>query len=156
MDEDDSPFRIDVADQFTGLAVDAPLLVKVIERTLHRFGCPRAAIDVALVDDARIQELNESYLQHEGPTDCITFNLADSDSEDIEGQIVISCETAQREAVARGHEAVSEVLLYAVHGTLHLLGWDDNEPEEADRMHQVEDKVLSECGVGSVYHPPSP
>ncbi|MEE9295899.1 MAG: rRNA maturation RNase YbeY [Phycisphaerae bacterium] len=152
MDEDDSPFCIDVTDQYRRLPVDVPSLGKVIGQTLRRFGCQRARIDVALVDDARIERLNETYLRHPGPTDCITFSLADRDSDGIDGQIVISCETAQREAAARGHDAVSEVLLYAVHGTLHLLGWDDAAPEEARRMHTVEDQVLSGCGVGPIYH----
>ena len=156
MDEDNSPYCIDVADQFAKLAVDVPVVQRVIERTLQMSGCQRADIDVTLVGDAHIRELNESYLQHAGPTDCITFDLSDGGSDNIEGQIVISCETAVREAAVRGHDAVSEVLLYAVHGTLHLLGWDDDTPAEAERMHEFEDKVLSECGVGSVYHPPAP
>ncbi len=69
----------------------------------------------------------------------------------IEGEIVISLDTASREADRRKHSLEAELALYAVHGTLHLLGYDDQDEEKAARMHAVEDEVLVSVGLGRVY-----
>ncbi len=69
----------------------------------------------------------------------------------VEGEIIVSADTAAREACARGHSCEAELALYAVHGTLHLLGYDDNDPGAADRMHEIEDEILTKLGVGAIY-----
>ena len=96
MDEDDSPFSINVAHDCERASVDAAAIRDVIERTLRRFDRDRARISVALVGDLEIADLNERYLQHTGPTDCITFKLGD-DPQVTDGEIVISWDTAARE-----------------------------------------------------------
>lgn len=69
----------------------------------------------------------------------------------IEGEIVISLDAAAREADSRKHSLEAELSLYAVHGTLHLLGYDDQDEQKAARMHAVEDEVLASVGLGRVY-----
>lgn len=69
----------------------------------------------------------------------------------LEGDIIVSADTAAREAEARGHDLAAELALYAVHGALHLLGYDDADPADAQRMHDMEDEVLSAVGIGPVY-----
>ena len=105
-------------------------------------------------------ELNDRHLMHDGPTDVLTFDLQDSDEiktgdlddpTSIEGEIVVSVETAAREAARRGHDSDAEAALYVVHGTLHLLGYDDADEEDAAAMHAVEDDILTAVGVGPVY-----
>ena len=64
---------------------------------------------------------------------------------------MVSVETARREAGQRGHAAGAEVLLYCVHGVLHLLGYDDTDPQQAQRMHAAENELLTELGIGPVY-----
>ena len=68
-----------------------------------------------------------------------------------EGEIVIGYETALREGTARQHPVGHEVLLYAVHGLLHLLGYDDHDEADAQAMHACEDEMLAELGIGPVY-----
>lgn len=132
-------------------------LHEVIQATLRRHGAPSARISVALVDDARIAELNQAHRRHSGPTDVLSFDLRDAfrDEHDnqpaIDGEIVVSGETARREAAARGHSLEAELSLYVVHGTLHLLGYDDQTDEDAGRMHALEDEILSSVGLGTVY-----
>lgn len=149
--EDDSPYEICVVRESGRLDIDAALLSDAIIRTLRICDCGQARIGVALVDDSTIAHLNAQYLGHQGPTDVIAFDLSDEGDDVIEGEVVISTDTAEGEASARGHDVVSEVLLYAVHGTLHLLGLDDRSSGEASRMHELEDQVLCQMGLGPVF-----
>jgi probable rRNA maturation factor len=112
--------------------------------------CRRAAeevlgdleVVVALVDDATIAELHARFLGEEGPTDVLSFP---------QGEIVVSAETALREAEARGIPPLHELMLYVVHGALHLKGFDDCRSDERRRMRREERRVLERLGVGDVY-----
>ena len=152
---------------------DAPgceaILRRAIEATLRRHRTPGARISVGLVDDAHIAHLNQLHLNRKGTTDVLSFDLRDApstptvsnkepkrvtpDTTDgpVEGEIVLSVDTAAREARQRGHSLDAELALYAVHGTLHLLGYVDRQESDAARMHDMEDSILSEIGLGSVY-----
>lgn len=150
MDEDPSyDICVAVIDRAT-VPIDPAPLRQAIEHTLRRQACPCARISVALVNDARIAELNHRHLGHDGPTDVLTFNLTDN-GQPLNAEIVISAETAARQAQQRNHPATDELALYAVHGTLHLMGMDDHTAEEADAMHTIEDEILSALGHGAVY-----
>jgi len=147
---DDASYDIAITRRGGTRAVPRRRLRDAIEHALRRHGCARAAVAVDVVDDAVIAELNERYLGHDGPTDVLTFDLSDPGGV-IDGQIVCSAETAARIARARGRDPDAEIVLYAVHGTLHLLGYDDADAEHARVMHAKEDEMLSELGYGAVY-----
>jgi probable rRNA maturation factor len=132
--------------------IDAAALRAAVAAALRRHGIRRACIGLAVVNDGAIARLNRTHLNHEGPTDVITFDMRDNaEADDVEGEIVVSAETAMRQASARGHGVADELSLYAVHGVLHLLGYDDQGDEQADRMHKVEDEVLTSMGIGAIY-----
>jgi probable rRNA maturation factor len=126
---------------------------KAIRAALRRHGVVRARISVALVNDAAMARLNRDHLGHNGPTDVLSFDLRDEASEKkaIDGEIVMSVDMAMKQARERGHAVEAELALYAVHGTLHLLGYDDRRKADAARMHAMEDEVLSSIGFGTVY-----
>ncbi len=160
--EDDSPYDICIVRAGVYQDVSDRKLVDVIAATLRLHHVFKASISVALVDDPQIAELNAAHLAHDGPTDVLTFDLLDeknrsggSHNNRIEGEIVVSVDTAAREAESRGHDITTELALYAVHGTLHLLGFDDQESEDAARMHALEDDILASLGVGPVYRRPA-
>ena len=88
-----------------------------------------ARISVAVVDDATIAVLNRQFLRHEGPTDVLSF-LLEQDEDGLEGEVVVSAETARRTAPRFGWSEGEELLLYVIHGTLHLAGYDDAKPRE--------------------------
>lgn len=90
-------------------------------------------ICVVLVSDARIAILHARFLGDPAPTDVITFG---------HGEIVISAETARREARQRGLPWPEEIGRYAVHGLLHLAGWSDDTPGRAREMRLVQEKIL--------------
>ncbi|MCK6484240.1 MAG: rRNA maturation RNase YbeY [Phycisphaerae bacterium] len=125
-------------------------------RHSHDGGASRSragSLSIAFVSDDQIAALNESWLRHVGPTDVLTFDLRDDpDADRIDGQIVVSLDTARREARRRGHAPRDEALLYVVHGVLHLLGYDDRRAAQRREMHEKEDEVLHALGVGRVYH----
>ena len=121
--------------------------------------CRPPFVSVVVVGDDQIASLNERHLQHIGPTDVITFDLSDDEgisadeaaSRAVEGEIIVSWDTAAREASTRGHTTEAELALYVVHGTLHLLGYDDHEPSDAATMHAMEDEILIGLGCGPVF-----
>ena len=108
----------------------------------------QGTLSVALVDDKAITRLHDQYLGKATPTDVISFPLFDEDDgsttpEPVLGEVVVSAETALREARNRGLEPERELALYAIHGTLHLVGFDDLEPNAKRRMRRAEKKYLA-------------
>ena len=170
--EDDPDYDISVAGVDGDSAEHDACLVRAVEATLRRHGVTTASISLALVDDRRIADLNKRHLRHDGPTDVLTFDLRDAadaarsfeeghdagfaDGASVDGEIVMSLETASREAARRGHALSAELALYAVHGTLHLLGHDDGDQARATRMHSTEDQILQELGLGVIYGSEAP
>ena len=155
--DDEPTYEITVTDERDVTTPVAEGLIDAIRAALRRHKAAHARINLAMVDDEAMALLNEKHLQHSGPTDVLTFDLRDDAfgsegaSWQVDGQIVVSAETATREAAARGHGEEAELALYAVHGVLHLLGYDDADEAEAARMHELEDEILQSLGFGYVY-----
>jgi probable rRNA maturation factor len=106
-----------------------------------------ASLGVVVVDDAIMAGLHERYFNDRRPTDVISFDLRDEPaSKAIEGEIVVSAQTARRAAKDLGLTQRQEVLRYAIHGALHLAGYDDRTPALRRRMRQREDEVLAALG----------
>ncbi|MFV1959446.1 MAG: rRNA maturation RNase YbeY [Planctomycetota bacterium] len=127
-----------------------------LARTLARLaaiGARRAgrAVDLsfALVGDDEMARLNERFRGRGCPTDVLAFCLAEGPV--LLGEVVVSAQTARREAARRGLPAYDEVVLYAVHGVMHLLGYDDHDPVRRRRMRRAEREVLAALGLAPVY-----
>lgn len=132
----------------------ADWLAEALRRVLVGLDEPRlfgAGVDIAIVDDARMAQLHERHTGVAGTTDVLTFDLSDAPAAAIEAELVICADEAARQGAARGHDARLELLLYCVHGLLHLLGHDDHDPDAARRMHAREDELLMAAGFGAVY-----
>lgn len=104
-------------------------------------------IGVAVMDDAAIRALNRRYLGHDCPTDVISFPLERS-GDRLEGEIAVSAETAAAAAERYGWRPDEELLLYVVHGALHLAGLDDRTPAGRAAMRRRERACLAALGVG--------
>lgn len=154
--EDDPSYQIEIVrrESVGAVVCNDDALSEAVRRTLGHFNCPHARVGVALLDDDQISELHERHLGQPGPTDVLSFNLSESDSEVLEGEVAVSVDTARREAAARGHSPEAELVLYCIHGTLHLLGFEDAQPGDAAKMHEIEDRLLTELGWGPVYRGP--
>ena len=97
---------------------------------LSAAGLKEAEVSLAIVDDRTIQQLNRQYLDHDEPTDVLSF-LLEREVGRLEGEIVVSRDTAASSAPAYGWTPADELLLYVIHGALHLVGFDDTTPDAA-------------------------
>lgn len=93
-------------------------------------------IEISLVDDAEIARVHGEFLDDPTPTDVITFH---------HGEILVSTETAARQAPEHGKSLDHEIALYMVHGLLHLSGHEDHEPAEAAVMAEKQEQILARC-----------
>ena len=115
-------------------------------------------LSVVIVRDQAMAQLHQQFSGIPGTTDVLTFNLNESQQAPgstpaaIEGEIYICLDEAHRRAADFNHTADHELLLYAIHGIHHLLGHDDHNESDYQRMHQAEDKLLTALGVGPIFH----
>ncbi|HET6230732.1 MAG TPA: rRNA maturation RNase YbeY [Longimicrobiaceae bacterium] len=110
--------------------VDAGRVEAAVRAVLAAEGVDEAEMSIVLVGDAEIAALNEEYLDHEGPTDVISFHLHEEGDPPL-GDVYVGVEQAARQAAEFGATPAEEVVRLAVHGTLHVLGWDH--PKDDDR-----------------------
>jgi len=126
------------------VAIGARRLARTAGRALAAVGRPAGTVEVAVVDDAEIRRLNGRYRGIGRRTDVLAFPLELPDAPgQLVGQIVVSAETARRQARRLGVPLALELDLLVTHGTLHLVGYDDRDPVEADLMHRRERTILA-------------
>lgn len=138
--------KIEINNQQDLLEVDDDLytlLQKIAEETARLEGYDQGEISFALVDNEKIQMLNKRYRQIDRPTDVLSFPM----DEEVWGDVIISVEQAKNQACDYGHSLERELGYLAVHGILHLLGYDHNSPGEKEEMRQKEERVLSKFNL---------
>lgn len=112
-------------------------------------------VSLMLTDDETIHEMNREYRGIDRPTDVLSFALEEGEEEEIFGgpeenllgDIIISVETAVRQAEEYGHSVEREMSFLALHGMLHLLGYDHMEEEERQEMRAQEKAILASLGI---------
>jgi probable rRNA maturation factor len=120
------------------------MLQATMERVLKDCAPDNAEVDFHLLDPDRMAHLNEHYLQHDGPTDVITFTYLDNempavdDEAPIVGEIFVCPEVARSAASDHDTSVEEEIVLYLVHGVLHLSGLDDVDEPDRKVMRQAE------------------
>jgi probable rRNA maturation factor len=130
------------------------LLERAAQVTLQHQSVPqKAELTLVLSDDARLQELNRDYLGVDAPTDVLSFPADQTDPETgapYLGDILISLPRAEQQAAEAGHPLETEVQLLAVHGILHLLGYDHTEEGEKARMWAAQAQILATLGLDKI------
>lgn len=112
-------------------------------------GCPEAELSIVIVDDAQIREINRDYLQRDKATNVISFAMQEGEGAGIQpsllGDVVISAQTAARDAEEAGLPFVSELYFLLLHGILHLLGYDHERgtEEQAAVMEAKEQQIFA-------------
>lgn len=107
-------------------------------------------INLAFVDNPTIHTLNKRYLDHDEPTDVLSFPLSAANAKKLEGQLVLGVEVAKEQAEQRGHDVQAELALYVIHGLLHLCGYDDKTEKAAREMRQRERHYLQQLGLPDI------
>ena len=123
--------------------VAVPRLARAAARALAAVGRPGGAVEVAVVDDDEIRRVNARHRGISRRTDVLAFPLETPGVPgQLVGQVVVSADAARRQARRVGVPLALELDLLVTHGTLHLVGYDDRDPVEADLMHRRERDIL--------------
>jgi len=123
--------------------ISVPRLRAIARRTLAALGRSDHEVHVTVVDDRRIRALNTRYLGARHATDVLAFDLAGPGPARLWGEVIVSAETAARQARRLGVPLAVELDLLVVHGLLHLAGYDDHDARRARRMHERARQILS-------------
>lgn len=128
------------------------VLKTTISITLEQHAAPAVAVTLLLTDDTRMRQLNQDFRGKNKPTDVLSFPAGDSspairDMLPYLGDIAISMPVARNQARASGHTLIAELQLLAVHGVLHLLGYDHVLPEDKVRMWSAQEEMLNLLGL---------
>lgn len=130
-------------------------LKALAQRILKDSGRSSCELSVLVTDDAEIRSLNHHYRGQDRATDVLSFSQLEGEGPrevlQLLGDVVISWETAQRQAVEYGHTLEAEMERLLVHGVLHLLGYDHEHDEEAARsMREAEERYLAKGSQGGI------
>lgn len=140
------PPPLEVADRQRRVALARRRIEQAVAAALALRPRRAGPVSIALVDDRAIRRLHLDHSGIDEPTDVLSFPLLGAGG-GLLGEVVASGETAAREAAARGVPARDELLLYVVHGVLHLLGFDDATGAQRKRMRAAERAALRAAGV---------
>ncbi len=110
-------------------------------------------ISIVLADDAFVRDLNRQYRNMDTPTNVLSFPADDDDGLGpcLLGDVILAYETVQREADAAGKPMLDHVSHLIIHGTLHLLGFDHEDEQEAIEMEALETAILARLGIADPY-----
>ncbi|MDG2469063.1 MAG: rRNA maturation RNase YbeY [Pirellulaceae bacterium] len=141
-----SGFVIEVVNRQSRFAIEKDRLVNAVSSVVEDSAYRSGEISIAIVGDTEMHRLNRQFLDHDYPTDVLSFTLADAD-DFLAGEIVASIETAEREAVSHGLTREEELLLYVIHGGLHLTGLDDKDEGSRREMRLREKYFMEQSGI---------
>ena len=142
--------RIAIASPQETVPLDRAALRQLARAVLDGEGVADAEISLAFVDNPTIHRLNRLYLQHDEPTDVLSFPLSEPDASRLAGELVIGALVARDQAEGRGHDVQAELALYVIHGLLHLCGYDDHEEAGAAAMRARERHYLGQLGLPDI------
>lgn len=147
---------IEIANEQKTVSIDTETLQKTIRHVLQSCNVNQGTISIAVVDDAVMGTLKQQYYGTPDRTDVLSFDLREETAnspvgEILDCEVVVNAQRAQKTSQEKKQDPQAELNLYVVHGLLHQLGYDDQEPNQAETMHQKEDQLLEELGFGPVY-----
>ena len=137
----------------TQLDFSEDLLTKGAQSTLELTTTSDGDLTLVLTSDEEIRALNRDFLGNDAPTDVLSFPAGETDPDTGRhylGDVVISLPRATEQAAARGHTVEAEAQLLAVHGVLHLLGYDHAEAADKIRMWAVQAAILDFLGLAEI------
>jgi probable rRNA maturation factor len=142
--------KISVHSPQEAVPIDRGRLREIARAVLEGEGVKDYEISIACVDNPTIHRLNKQYLDHNEPTDVLSFPYSAANAKKLEGELILGVEVALEQATERGHDVQAELALYVIHGLLHLCGYDDKSPGAEKSMRERERHYLSLMGLPSI------
>jgi probable rRNA maturation factor len=147
--------KVSIASPQEIVPIDRGAMRSVTRTVLAGEDVADAEISLAFVDNVTIQQLNQRYLNHDEPTDVLSFPLGEPGARKLAGELVIGAEVAREQATSRSHDVGAELALYVIHGLLHLCGYDDATDAGAAAMRRRERHYLRELGLPDIWGEPT-
>ena len=126
--------------------LDETIIYNAALASLRTHGLEDCEVSILLTDDLEIEALNQQYRHITAPTDVLAFAMHEGIDGHLHpyllGDLVISVQTAQRQAAAQHHSLEVELAWLTVHGMLHLFGYDHQTPQEAEIMFEKQEAIL--------------
>jgi probable rRNA maturation factor len=142
--------RISIASPQEEVAVDRAAMRQIVRTVLDGEEVADYEISLAFVDNATIHQLNKRYLDHDEPTDVLSFPLSEPNARKLAGELVLGVGVAREQAEKRGHDVQAELALYVIHGLLHLCGHEDKSVAGAAAMRERERHYLAQLGLPDI------
>ena len=142
--------KISIATPQDIVVIDRGRMREIARAVLDGEGVKEYEISLAFVDNPTIHTLNKRYLNHDEPTDVLSFPLSDPSAKKLAGELVLGVEVARAQAQERGHDEQAELALYVIHGLLHLCGYDDKTEQAEQEMRQRERHYLATIGLPDI------
>ena len=140
------PSKIYVTNDQKGVSIDSGQIRRAAKKILGRLGYDGYELSIVIVADEEMTRLNRQYFRRNRPTNVISFPMIADGSpalhDKILGDVVISAETAKRQAEEAGRRGEEEILFLLIHGILHLVGWDHEGPAQERRKMEAKEKDL--------------
>jgi probable rRNA maturation factor len=124
------------------VAPDRTRMREIVRAVLEGEDVKDYEISLAFVDNPTIHRLNMQYLDHDEPTDVLSFPYSSASAKKLEGELIVGVEIAKEQAAERGHDIQAELALYVIHGLLHLCGYDDKSTMAEKEMRERERHYL--------------
>jgi probable rRNA maturation factor len=142
---------LDIDSSVDGISIPEDKIRQTAQAACKKYAKRPVDLNIAIVGDAAISRVHGEYMDDDSPTDVMSFDLTDDFENFASFQVIVNAEMAQRESQTRRHSFDAELCLYVLHGLLHNLGFDDQTQIDFEKMHNAEDEILSEIGIGKVY-----
>ncbi len=139
-------YQVTLSNEQSEHVIDTSQLKQAVELVLSDSPYATGEVHVVVVDDPTIHALNRQFLNHDYPTDVLSFVMEETEVS-LEGEIIVSADTAAASAKDYNWTRADELLLYVIHGTLHLVGYRDKTPDEVVEMRTAEKRFLTKLGI---------
>ncbi len=141
-----------IRNQSINTSFDVEIIERAVSLTLLAHKADDYEVSILLTDDDYITKLNHEYRSKESPTDVLAFPMLVNDDSNLVGStllgdVVVSLETADRQAKTEMHSLEDEVAFLTVHGVLHLLGYDHDTSKDANQMFKMQNEILHQMQI---------
>ena len=142
--------EVEIHNEQSVLPIDAARIADAVRSVLVGEGIASGQVNVAILDAAAIHVMNRQWLEHDYPTDVLSF-VIEHEGDHLEGDIAVSAQMALEMAEGFGWRPADELLLYVVHGALHIVGYDDQTDEALAAMREQEQHYLRQFDLEPSY-----